>query len=36
MGWKVMAEYVDHGISGAKAPDQRSQLKALLAQTASP
>src|SRR5690349_13410830 len=30
MGWKVVAEYVDHGISGAKGPDQRPQLKAML------
>lgn len=29
-GWTVVAEYVDHGISGAKGRDQRPQFDALL------
>jgi DNA invertase Pin-like site-specific DNA recombinase len=29
-GWKVVAEYVDQGISGAKGRDQRPQFDALL------
>lgn len=30
MGWKVVREFVDHGVSGAKGPDQRPQLKAMM------
>ena len=30
MGWNVVAEYVDHGISGAKGRDQRPQFDAML------
>jgi DNA invertase Pin-like site-specific DNA recombinase len=29
-GWNVVAEYIDHGISGAKSRDQRPQFDALL------
>ena len=29
MGWEVVAEYVDHGISGAKGRDKRPQFDAL-------
>lgn len=29
-GWEVVAEYVDHGISGAKGRDKRPQFDALL------
>lgn len=29
-GWAVVAEYVDHGVSGGKGRDQRPQLDALL------
>jgi DNA invertase Pin-like site-specific DNA recombinase len=29
-GWKVVAEYIDHGISGAKGPDRRPQFAELL------
>ena len=28
-GWKVVHEYVDNGVSGAKGRDQRSQFDAL-------
>lgn len=31
MGWEVVAEYVDHGVSGAKGRDQRPQFDAMLA-----
>lgn len=30
MGWNVVAEYVDHGISGSKGRDQRPQFDAML------
>ena len=30
MGWKVVREYVDHGVSGAKGRDQRPQFDAML------
>ena len=30
MGWDVVAEYVDHGVSGAKGRDQRPQFDAML------
>lgn len=30
MGWEVVAEYVDHGVSGAKGRDQRPQFDAML------
>lgn len=29
MGWEVVAEYIDHGISGAKGRDKRPQFDAL-------
>jgi len=29
MGWEVVAEYVDHGVSGAKGRDKRPQFDAL-------
>ena len=29
MGWDVVAEFVDHGISGSKGRDQRPQFDAL-------
>lgn len=29
-GWKIMGEYVDHGISGAKGRDKRPQLDRLM------
>ncbi len=29
MGWQVVGEYVDHGVSGAKGRDQRPQFDAL-------
>ena len=29
-GWSVVAEYIDHGISGAKSREQRPQFDALL------
>lgn len=30
MGWQVVAEYVDQGISGSKGRDQRPQFDAML------
>jgi len=30
MGWTILAEYVDHGISGAKGRDKRPQFNALM------
>lgn len=30
MGWEVVGEYVDHGVSGAKGRDQRPQFDAML------
>lgn len=30
MGWQIVAEYVDHGISGAKGRDQRPRFDAML------
>ncbi len=29
-GWQVVAEYVDRGVSGAKAPSERPKLAELL------
>ena len=30
MGWNLVCEYVDHGVSGAKGPEHRPKLKAMM------